>query len=103
MYHGLGLNNQYSENESTTQSNLQIHHNPELPMVFFTELQEIISQFVWKHQRPRIPKAILREKSVTAGINIPDSDYITKPQSSRWYGTGTKTEIQINGTKQKVQ
>ena len=26
-----------------------------------------------------------------------------KPQSSRQYGTGTKTEIQINGTKQKAQ
>ena len=31
------------------------------------------------------------------------SDYTTKPQSSRQYGTGTKTEIQINGTKQKSQ
>ena len=27
----------------------------------------------------------------------------TKPQSSRQYGTGTKTEIQINETKQKAQ
>ena len=27
----------------------------------------------------------------------------TKPQSSRQCGTGTKTEIQINGTKQKAQ
>ena len=27
----------------------------------------------------------------------------TKPQSSRQYGTGTKKEIQINGTKQKAQ
>ena len=27
----------------------------------------------------------------------------TKPQSSRQYGTGTKTEIQIYGTKQKAQ
>ena len=26
-----------------------------------------------------------------------------KPQSSRQYGTGTKTEIQLNGTKQKAQ
>ena len=26
----------------------------------------------------------------------------TKPQSSRQYGTGTKTEIQISGTKQKA-
>ena len=31
------------------------------------------------------------------------SDYTTKPQSTRQYGTGTKTEIQINGTKQKAQ
>ena len=31
------------------------------------------------------------------------SDYTTKPQSSRQYGTGTKTETQINGTKQKAQ
>ena len=62
-------------------------------MVFFKEVEEIISQFVWKYQRPRIPKAIFIEKNETAGINLPDSDYITKPESSRWYGTGTKTEI----------
>ena len=31
------------------------------------------------------------------------SDYTTKLQSSRQYGNGTKTEIQINGTKQKAQ
>ena len=31
------------------------------------------------------------------------SDYTAKLQSSRQSGTGTKTEIQINGTKQKAQ
>ena len=31
------------------------------------------------------------------------SDYATKLQSSRQYGTGTKTEIQTNGTRQKAQ
>ena len=31
------------------------------------------------------------------------SDYATKLQSSRQYGTGTKTEIYINGTKEKAQ
>ena len=27
-----------------------------LPMVFFTELEKIISQFVWKYRKPRIAK-----------------------------------------------
>ena len=42
-----------------------------LPMVFFTELKQIISQFVWKY-KPRISKANLRKKKGTGGINLPD-------------------------------
>ena len=43
-----------------------------LPMVLFIELEQIISQFVWKYEKPQIAKAMLRKKNGTGGINLPD-------------------------------
>ena len=63
-----------------------------LPMVFFGELEQIISQFVWKCKELLIAKAVLRKKELEESTCLA-SDYITKPQSLRQYGTGTKTEI----------
>ena len=42
-----------------------------LPMAFFTELEQKISQFRWKHKRLQIAKAVLRKKN-GADFNLPD-------------------------------
>ena len=43
-----------------------------LQTVFFRELEQIISQFLWTYKKPRIAQAILRKKNGTRGMNLPD-------------------------------
>ena len=43
-----------------------------LPTLFFTELEQIISQLVWKYKNLSIAKATLRKENGYGGVNLPD-------------------------------
>ena len=43
-----------------------------LPKTFSPELEQKISQLIWKHKRPQVAKTVLRNKNGAGGINLPD-------------------------------
>ena len=72
-------------------------------MAFFTELEQKISQFMWKHNGHRTAKAILKKKNRAGGINLPDFRLYYKATVIQTLWHWYKTRSIENGTRWKAQ
>ena len=71
-YKALGLNNQYCQNDHTTQGNLQIQYNPfQITNGIFHRTQTKHFKICMETQKTHIAKAILKMKNGTGGIRLP--------------------------------
>ena len=61
-----------------------------LPLAFFTELKQKISQFVWNHKGPQIAKETLKKENGLEATPSLTSHSAEKRQSPKQCGTGSK-------------
>ena len=96
-------NNQQSENEYTTQSNLQIQGNPyQATNGIFSENQNKYLTIGMERQKTWNSQSSLENEEWNGGIKLPDFRLYYKATVIKtvWYW---HKEIQTNGIRQKVQ
>ena len=63
-----------------------------IPMVYFTELEQLFQKLTLNYKGPRIATAILRKNKVR-GITLPNIKLYYKATIIKQYGTGIKADI----------
>ena len=43
-----------------------------IPIMYFTELEQVLQKFIWNHKRPCIATVMLRKKNGVGGIILPN-------------------------------
>ena len=71
-----------------------------IPILFFTDLERTIINFIWKNKNPRITKTILYNKGTSKGITIPDFKHYYR--ATKQLGIGIKIETLTNGIELKT-
>ena len=91
----LSRKNQYCENDYTTKSNLQIQYDPyQITNGIFHRTRTKNFTIHMETQKTLNSQSSLDERRLELEEStFLTSDYTTKLQSSRQYGTGTETEI----------
>ena len=101
----LGRKNQYCENDCIIKQNLQIQCDPyhQITNGIFHKTRKKFHNLYGNMKDPKQPKQSWERRMELEESTFLTSDYTKKLQSSRQYGSGKKTEIQTNGTRQKAQ
>ena len=96
----LGRKNQYCENDYTTKYNLQIQCDPyQITNGIFHRTRTKMFTIGMETQKTLTGQSSLEEEEWSWRNQPSDSDFTTKVQSSRQYGTGPKPEIKTNGAR----